>query len=282
MVTTNDQLKQEWELPFPLAAAHVQAYQDQGVAKIPNVFSAATVELLRREVVANVTRLGSSIDNENKKEEYPSEDVDLYRKAFTQVFNLWTHSELIRSFVVGRLARIAAELMGVSGVRVYHDQALFKEAGGGATPWHVDHYYWPLATEKVLTAWVPLVAITPEMGPLDFALGSHKINYSRDTEMIQLAESITEARLAEANCPVAKAPYEVGEVSFHEGWTLHRAGANHTDRCREVLTVIYMDQDMTLQQPANSNQEYDRQKWCPGVPVGAVIDSEINLAISHG
>jgi len=29
-----------------------------------------------------------------------------------------------------RLARVAAELLGVSGVRLYHDQSLYREPGG--------------------------------------------------------------------------------------------------------------------------------------------------------
>lgn len=44
----------------------------------------------------------------------------------------------------------------VDGVRIYHDQALNKEPGGGYTPWHCDGYYWPLQSDKILTAWVPL------------------------------------------------------------------------------------------------------------------------------
>ena len=35
-------------------------------------------------------------------------------------------------------------LLQTPGVRMYHDQALYKEAGGGYTPWHVDQFYWPL------------------------------------------------------------------------------------------------------------------------------------------
>ena len=44
----------------------------------------------------------------------------------------------------------------MEGVRVYHDQALNKEPGGGYTPWHCDGYYWPVKSEKIVTAWVPL------------------------------------------------------------------------------------------------------------------------------
>lgn len=39
---------------------------------------------------------------------------------------------------------------------MYADQALYKEPHGGYTPWHCDAFYWPLATDKALTAWIPL------------------------------------------------------------------------------------------------------------------------------
>ena len=64
--------------------------------------------------------------------------------------------------------------MEVEGVRLYHDQALFKEAEGGITPWHADQYYWPLSTSKTITYWIPLQAIPLEMGPLEFSAGSLK------------------------------------------------------------------------------------------------------------
>lgn len=58
-------------------------------------------------------------------------------------------------------------------MRLYHDQALYKEAGGGPTPWHADQYYWPLTTDRVVTAWVPLQPVSPDMGPLAFAERTH-------------------------------------------------------------------------------------------------------------
>jgi len=65
--------------------------------------------------------------------------------------------------------------MKVDGVRIYHDQALFKEPGGGFTPWHADQYYWPLETDKTITAWMPLQSIPLTMGPLEFSAGRHRI-----------------------------------------------------------------------------------------------------------
>ena len=73
-----------------------------------------------------------------------------------------------------------------------------------------------------------------------------------------------------------KEPFNVGDVSFHYGWTFHRAGNNQTSQNREVMTIIYMDIDMRLKTPENENQEQDRNSWCPGIEVGQIINSSQN------
>jgi hypothetical protein len=65
-------------------------------------------------------------------------------------------------------------------------------------------------------------------------------------------------------------------VSFHAGWTFHRAGANSSTRPREVMTVIYMDQDMRLAAPLNEYQQSDSDGWCPGAKIGELIDGPLN------
>ena len=49
-----------------------------------------------------------------------------------------------------------------------------------------------------------------------------------------------------------------GEVSFHSSLNFHKANGNMTDRPREVFTIIFMDQDMTLAEPSNEFQHRDR------------------------
>ena len=39
--------------------------------------------------------------------------------------------------------------------------------------------YFPLSSEKAITAWVPLQPTPAEMGPLQFAAGSHKVDVGR-------------------------------------------------------------------------------------------------------
>jgi hypothetical protein len=47
--------------------------------------------------------------------------------------------------------------------------------------------------------------------------------------------------VANGGYEILEGPYELGEVSFHAGWSFHRANGNKSDSTREVFTVIYID-----------------------------------------
>jgi ectoine hydroxylase-related dioxygenase (phytanoyl-CoA dioxygenase family) len=193
------------------------------------------------------------------------------------MMNLWTEEETIQPLIFSkRIAQMAAELMQVEGVRLYHDQALYKEAGGGITPWHADQYYWPLATDKTVTAWIPLQVTPLEMGPLEFCAGSHQILEGRDLSIGDESEKIIEKRLKVTDFPHIIEPFDVGEISFHSGWVFHRAGSNTTEHIRKVMTIIYMDKDMRLKAPENVGQKNDWETWCPGAKVGGIINTPLN------
>jgi ectoine hydroxylase-related dioxygenase (phytanoyl-CoA dioxygenase family) len=205
----------------------------------------------------------------------PLEERSTYDKAFLQAMNLWTINDHIREFVFGkRLARIATGLMGCEGVRMYHDQALYKEPGGGFTPWHADQYYWPVSNDNTITAWIPLQDTPLEMGPLAFCPKSHLFQSGRDLEISDESELSLKQKLAKFG--LDEQAFDLGDVSFHSGWTFHRAGANETDRMREVMTIIYMDMDIRLMKPKNKDQVNDTEWWCPGVKPGEVISSHLN------
>jgi len=254
---------------YPLGPEQRDGNARDGFVRLPGVFDAATLARFRPELSAKVALLNTL--------HRPMEERTTYEKAFLQVMNLWTKSEVARQFVFGkRLARIAAELLGVRGVRLYHDQALYKEPGGGHTPWHADQYYWPLATDRCCTAWVPLQETPLEMGPLAFSAGSHRVEVGRHLPISDESEAEMAAALERAALPMVEEPFALGDVSFHSGWTFHRAGPNRTGRTREVMTVITMDEDMRLAAPRNRNQEIDRETWCPGAVVGEAIETPLN------
>ncbi len=253
--------------PFPLTDLERRRFDTDGFVHLRGVFDPSVVAAYGERI----TRLTLALE---PNREIPVAQRDTYGQAFVQVVNLWLKSHLVRDFVFGqRLARIAAELLGVDGVRLWHDQALHKEPGGGITPWHTDQYYWPMATDRCVTAWVPLQDTPLPMGPLAFAAGSHRITAGRDLPIGDASEQALDAAVRAANCPVVQEPFAAGDVSFHLGWTAHRAGPNTTTTPRGVMTIIYMDAAMRLATPANPNQEADWKAFCPDVQAGAVIDA---------
>ncbi|PYT17202.1 MAG: phytanoyl-CoA dioxygenase [Acidobacteria bacterium] len=256
--------------PYELAKEQIRFYRENGFVRLKKVLPAEVLEHYRNEISAKVQELNT--------ERLPLEQRSVYGRAFLQVTNLWTKSEIVKEFVTGkRLARIAAELMGCRGVRLYHDQALYKEPGGGFTPWHADQYYWPVNTDNIVTAWIPLQDTPVEMGTPAFSPGSFRIQEGRDLEIGEDSETRLQTTLKEYG--VDEGPFALGDVSFHSGWTFHRAGPNQTVRPREAMTIIYMDLDARLIQPKNKHQEADRQAWCPGVGIGQIIDSPLNLVL---
>ena len=124
-----------------------------------------------------------------------------------------------------RLAKLATDLMKCKGVRMYHDQALYKEPSGGVTPWHADQYYWPLDTHNTITAWIPLQATPMEMGPLAFSATSQKFKIGRDLEISDESEQKLSKRLLEPRVASwMKRPFDLGEISYHMGWTFSSRG----------------------------------------------------------
>ncbi len=257
------------DIPYELSPEQVSFYQKNRFIKLKNVFDAETLAPYNEVITKQVMQMNTATTSLAER--------DTYGKAFLQLFNLWRENDDIKTFVFSkRLAKIAADLMQVDGVRLYHDQALFKEGRGGITPWHADQYYWPLSSDKTVTAWIPLQETPLPLGPLEFSAGSHRIVEGRDLQIGDESEQLIGEKLRVTNFAHVVEPFDLGEVSFHSGWVFHRAGANVTDHTRKVMTVIYMDKNMLLQQPTNKNQENDWHTWCPGAGVGQVIDTVLN------
>jgi len=257
------------DTPYPVDDATLARFRRDGFVRLKDVFDADTLRHYGREI----TRLTIALNTQTT----PLEERSTYDRAFLQVMNLWLQGGLAREFVFGRrLAGIAAQLLEVDGVRLYHDQSLYKESGGGITPAHADQYYWPLVSDRCITAWVPLQPVPADMGPLAFFAGSQSVEIGRDLGISDDSEREITAAMEAGGFPVVDGAFDLGEASFHLGWTFHRAGANRSATPRSVMTVIYMDRDMRLKAPDNHMQQADLEKWCPGAAVGEIIDTPLN------
>lgn len=261
--------------PFALTPDQIAAYRRDGHVLLRGVASAAEVAAYRPLIADCVQRSG--------KGRVPLAQRDAYHQAFLQVANLWETDPAVARFTCARrFARIAAELMGVTGVRLYHDQALFKEAGGGATFWHQDQYYWPLDTPHTITMWLPLVDVPIEMGVLTFATGSQVDGPLCDRAISQESDAELRRIVEERRFPISQVALRAGDATFHTGWTVHAAPPNRTDRTREVMTVIWYADGARIAAPVNAHQPADLTRWFPGQQAGEIAASALNPLVYDG
>jgi hypothetical protein len=256
---------------YAVPAERVAEFQAKGHTILRGVATPGEVAAYRPAIEA-ATR---AYAGENR----PLEERDTYGKAFIQVGNLWQLDDAVARFTTARrFAKIAADLLRVDGVRLYHDQALFKEAGGGRTPWHQDQYYWPFDGDQTITMWLPLVDVPPEVGTMNFVSGSHKLGYLGNYPISDASEAAFEAMVTERGLPVdTHGPAQAGDATFHAGWMLHSAPPNPSGNLRAVMTVIYFADGLRVPDPVKGAfQRHDLDTWLPGVQPGELAASPLN------
>lgn len=253
-----------------IAPEQIEEFRKNGHTLTRNIISREELAPYRQAILEATAKFNT--------EKRKIEDRDTYGKAFLQIMNLWTRNENVKKFVMAkRFGKIAADLLGVRNVRIYHDQALFKEAGGGPTPWHQDQYYWPIDTHNTVTMWMPLVDINVEMGMLTFASGSYQSGFALNKEISDESEQDFDDIVAQKNYPVTRAEMmQGGDTTWHYGFTIHKAPGNNSGKMREVMTVIYVADGAKITQPENEWQGKDHKTWLKSKEVGTIVDSELN------
>ncbi|MCD7034618.1 phytanoyl-CoA dioxygenase family protein [Metabacillus sp. GX 13764] len=258
---------------YTLEESQIEGYQKNGHILLRDVAAQEEIQAYEPIISEKVKEL-----NYHDK---PIDQRDTYGKAFIQIGNVWQHSEDVQRFVLAkRFAKIAADLLGVDSVRIYHDQALYKEPGGGHTPWHQDQIYWPLDTDKTITMWMPLVPVSEEVGSMTFASESHKLGYIN--KMVISDEShrtLKEFIEGKGFDTVTYGSMNAGDATFHAGWTLHSAPGNPTEDMRKVMTVIYYADGTKVAEPDSNARKGDLNQWLPGLKGGDLAATDLNPVV---
>ncbi|MEX1140602.1 MAG: phytanoyl-CoA dioxygenase family protein [Bacteroidota bacterium] len=254
---------------YDIPANILEEYRRNGHTILRGVATKSELDVARPQI--------RDIVDETARQKDAQGRISDYSAMFTQVTNVWRMNEDVRSFIFAkRFAGIAARLMGVPAVRLYHDQALIKERGGKATPWHQDHYYWPLATEHTITMWMALVDIPRTMGSMSFVSGSHRTGVFREMPISETSQEYFVRVIREKELPVESYELSAGDATFHSGRTLHSAHANTSSHRREVMTVIYYADGTRIMEPDNEHRKVDCEVFHPGLKPGDLAASEIN------
>ena len=198
--------------------------------------------------------------------------------AVLQIQNLWTADEHARRFMfAARFARVAADLLGVDGLRMYHDQAIFKPPGAPGTPFHQDQYYFPLDSDQIITMWMPLAPVDEAMGSMTFADGSHRLGHLGEFEASEESDRVFRRMVADRGLELRTyGAMQPGDATFHPGWTLHGAPPNPKGSMRPVMTVIWMADGLRGIEPQHEWHEKDYAKWLPDVRPGELAAGRLN------
>lgn len=265
------------DTPYELADEDIAAFRKDGHVLLRQLASPAEVAAYR-DVIAGCA-------GRNVQETRPLAERDTYGKAFLQIENMWRMDDGVARFVSSpRFAAVAAQLLGVGGVRLLHDQALFKEPGGGITPWHQDQVYWPFTEETpTVTMWMPIVPLRVSMGGMEFADGSQRYGQFGDLLISDESERRYQRFVRERGFAVS-GPWEMepGDATFHSGWSLHRAHGNRGKVTREVMTIIYFPDGAKITPTVRPAQKEDLSTLFPGMQPGERAASALTPVLWPG
>lgn len=168
-------------------------------------------------------------------------DAEYFSKVFDQLINLWQTNDQVKKIMFDeKIGQMAAKLAGVDGIRIWHDQALYKKPWANPTSWHLDTPFWSFTDRNALSIWVALDDATLENGCLFFIPGSHKKTSFENAGIGKNMDSVFEIYPEFRTNHAVAAQMKAGSCSFHNGLTIHGAHANMTPGSRRAMTCAYM------------------------------------------
>jgi len=218
------------------------------------------------------TAVDRAVADRKRDDDRPLAEKSLYEQSFTQCMNLWEDNpEVLPLTFHPKISEAAATLIGVPALRLWHDQALYKDAGGRYTEPHQDQPYWPMDEIETLSAWITFDGSTRENGCMAYVPGSHLVGVRKFVNIFTADEKVKileEPKIAAIPPVYVEVPR--GSVAFHHGLTVHLAMANKSNRTRRVHTMIYFKDGATRTKPY-AHPSVDR----PGIKMGEAIDSDL-------
>ncbi len=259
---------------YHITPAQAEQYRNDGHILLRGVVSSEEIKYFRALIVDYVDEVARTHGTRVQLEDAST--------LFTRVTNVWRKSEAIREFVFAkRFARMAAQLMGVRGVRLYHDQVLLKDPGRSRTPWHKDHFYCPLATPHIVKMSLAMSDVTREMGPMVFVTGSHLGGLFPEVPFSLNTQEMFSRVIRTHKIPTMTHVMSSGDATFHSGDILHSAMENISTRRRESLSIVYYADTTLVMVPTHEARMAGMKEFLPGLDPGDVAASDLNPLLYH-
>ena len=228
-----------------LSGAQVKNYQENGYLLLENFLSPAELAFWRDAVTEAVNQRGGRkmpfSDTKTGEDDGINKESDYFGKVFDQLLNMWQTNEKIKRLMLDeKLGKMVATLAGWEGTRIWHDQVLIKRPWANPTSWHLDTPFWSFSDRRALSIWVALDDATYENGCLYFIPGSYHHTRFDNPGIGKNMDAIFDFYPQFITSPSVAVPMKAGSCSFHNGLTIHGAGANMTNGFRRAMTCAYM------------------------------------------
>jgi len=242
----------------------IARFQTDGFVVLPGLVDADVLAAARPWVRAELERNWPTGETSDDRR------LETYKQTFTQITNVGRSSSRVRALThAPRLASVAAQLMGVPGVRLYCEDWLLKGSGEEGTGWHADSAVFPFETRASCTAWFPMDDVTPDDGLLRLARGTHLAD-------LDPGDNITEANDARLDALVRSGAFEVvtvppfraGDVSFHDGRLIHGSHPNRSNKRRDVLALHLFSDGARIRPCTTDVMKHQLRQFGPGLSVG--------------
>ncbi len=228
-----------------LSSNQIDFYKENGYVIIEDFLNAGELDVWRTAVTEAIAdRNGLKMPGKDIKlgtDDGINKDADYYNNVFDQLLNLWQTNDKVKQLMLDeRIGKMASDLSGADGIRIWHDQALIKKPWANPTSWHLDTPFWSFSDRRALSIWVALDDATLENGCLFFIPGSFKQTTFENPGIGKNMGAVFNFYPQFKNARSVAAPMKAGSCSFHNGLTIHGAHANMTPGFRRAMTCAYM------------------------------------------
>tara|TARA_B110000438_G_scaffold33302_1_gene32947 strand:- start:409 stop:1212 length:804 start_codon:yes stop_codon:yes gene_type:complete len=253
---------------YNISEEKINFFWNNGFVHLEQVLSKEEMESYRKEI-----KKIAEIRNKNKEKEFGG--------AFHQALNIRFDSKIVKQFCLSkRLGKIAADLMRVNAVRIFHEQSIFKNPGDTKTYWHQDQYFWPLDTNLHIGMWMPLIDCTKDMGLMRFVKNSHTMGDLIGNNISTKSENHFDDIIQKNNLEVHEMDsYTAGDCTFHFGWTIHGAGLNTSKKVREAMVVTYYADGSRVGKLDTKDRKGDAELFLGDKKEGEIANDPMNTVV---
>ena len=236
---------------YSLTKQQINFYQTNGYLLIENFLNEAELSFWREAVTEAIQQRGGKkmpgSDAKVGEDDGINKDSDYYGKVFDQMLNLWQTNDAVKKIMLDEnIGKMVAELADWDGTRIWHDQALIKRPWANPTSWHLDTPFWSFSDRRAMSIWVALDDATVENGCLYFIPGSSHSTSFENPGIGKNMDAVFDFYPQFIKTKSVAVPMKAGSCSFHNGLTIHGAGANMTNGFRRAMTCAYMPEGATF------------------------------------